>query len=219
MSKANLPPRDRLLRYGPDAVTDAELLAGLLRNGSPGVSAVEVAQQLITATGGLHGLIETDRRSLRRCGARNGRAAIVLAAAEVIRRVAKRRVSVMDLLDNPAAVAFHVAVRHHSPEQEVLGTLYLNTRNRLIADRVIFRGTFDSARVEPRQVIAEALRLRAAKFPVFHTHPSGDPAPSQEDRDVNFRLGEAARLIGVKMTDHIIVGDAARWVSMRRRGW
>ncbi len=219
MRSADIPPRDRLLRYGPDAVTDAELLSVLLRNGSPGLSAVEVAERLLEDTGGLHGLIESDRRDLRRSGARNGRAAIVLATAEMIRRVAKRRVSVQDLLDNPATVAFHVAVKHHSPEQEVLGALFLNTRNRLIADRVIFRGTFDSARVQPRQVIAEALRLRAASFVVFHTHPSGDPSPSQEDRDVSCRLGEAGKLLGVKMVDHIIVGDAARWVSMRQRGW
>ncbi len=219
MCSAEIRPRDRLLKHGPDAVTDAELLAVLLRNGSPGLPALDVAERLLGAAGGLSGLLTADRRSLRLSGAADGRAAIVLAAAEMVRRVARRPVTLRDLLNAPDVVARHVAVKHYVADQEILGSLYLDVRHRLISECVVFRGTLTSARVEPRQILADALRLHAASVTLFHTHPSGDPSPSPEDRDFCQRIGDAGALLGVKLIDFIIVGDAGRWVSLRQRGW
>ncbi len=218
----NLPaherPRERLLHAGGAALSDAELLAVLLRTGRPGMSAIEMGQALIAERGGLGGLLLTDPAKLRRRGLGAAKAATVLAAIELGRRLARVRMPRRDLLDRPDAVASYLGLRYAQEDQEVMGALYLDVRNRLIAESDIYRGTLSRAAVEPRAILKEGLLHSASGFILFHTHPSGDPSPSAEDLSFTRRMSEAGELLGVKLLDHIILGSAGRWVSLGRRG-
>lgn len=122
------------------------------------------------------------------------------------------------VLGAPAAVASYLALKYGMDGQEVMGALYLDTRNRLVAERELYRGTVNRAAVEPRKILADGLILGACGMVVFHTHPSGDPSPSPEDLAFTRLVAEGGKLVGVKLVDHIIVGAIGRWVSLRERG-
>ena len=159
-----------------------------------------------------------DPAYLQRHGIGEAKASTVVACFEIARRVAKARMPRRDLLDRPDAVANYLGLRYGQGQQETMGALFLDIRNRLIGESEVFRGTLTRAAVEPREVLKEALLRSASGFLLWHTHPSGDPAPSTEDLAFIRRLSEAGELVGVKLLDHLILGSAGRWVSLGRRG-
>jgi DNA repair protein RadC len=211
-------PRERLLRHGAAALSDAELVALLLRTGGRGASAVDLARDLLAAVDGLAGLVGCDAGPLRRRGLGDAKLAAVLAAVELACRLSRARLPEREALTHPAAVARYLTLRYARAEQEVMGAIYLDSRNRLLAEREIYRGTLNRAAVEPRAILKEALLRGAAGVLLFHTHPSGDPSPSAEDLAFTRRLAEAAEAVGVRLLDHLVLGDATRWVSLRDRG-
>lgn len=99
-----------------------------------------------------------------------------------------------------------------------MGALFLDTRNRLIQDNEIFRGTLNRAAVEPRAILKQGLLRNAAGFVLFHTHPSGDPSPSAEDLAFTRRMANAGEVVGLRLVDHLIIGGGGRWVSLKKRG-
>lgn len=208
-------PRERLLRKGGRALSDAELLAVLLRTGRPGRSALEMANDLLEERGGLAGLLASERSNLRRRGFGDAKVATLLAACELGRRLARTRVASHSVLDRPAAVAAYLAIRYGSPDQEVLGALYLDPRHRLIAESEIFRGTFAKAAVEPRAILKEGLLRSASGMMLFHNHPSGNLKPSADDLEFTRRMVDAGELMGIRLVDHVILGRAGQWVSLR----
>ncbi len=210
-------PRERLLRAGGTALSDAELVSLLLQAGS-GRQAIELAHDVLAKAGGLAGLLRARERDVQVPGVGPARSAVVLAAVELARRVARIRMPRRDLLERPDAVASYLGLRYAQEDQEVMGALYLDVRNRLIGEGDIFRGTLSRAAVEPRTILKVGLLHSASGFILFHTHPSGDPAPSAEDLSFTRRMSEAGDLLGVKLLDHIILGSAGRWVSLGRRG-
>lgn len=211
-------PREKLLIAGGSALSDAELVAVLLRTGRPGMSAIEMGQQLLAERGGLGGLLLADASALQRRGLGEAKAAALLAAIELGRRLARVRMPRRDLLDRPDAVVDYLYLRYAQLDQEVMGALYLDVRNRLIAESDIYRGTLNRTAVEPRAILKEGLLRSASSFVLFHTHPSGDPSPSSDDLTFTRRLAEAGELLGVRLLDHLIVGSTGRWVSLGRRG-
>jgi DNA repair protein RadC len=211
-------PRERLLAQGARALGDAELVAVLLRTGRRGASALEVARELLREVGGLAGLATAAPGSLVRSGLGGAKSAGVLAAIEIGRRLARAEIAEREPLARPAAVASYLAMRFAPREQEMLGALYLDVRNRLLAERELYRGTLSRAAVEPRRVLQEGLLLGAAGCVVFHNHPSGDPTPSGEDLAFTRRLAEAGEIVGVRLVDHLVLGGPGRWVSLRERG-
>lgn len=211
-------PRKRLLANGAQSLSDAELVEILLRNGSRGSRAWELARELIREFGGLVGLVNVEPAYLQRHDVSEPKAAIVVAAFEIACRVAKARVPPRDLLDQPAIVASYLALRYGDSDQETMGALFLNVRNRLIGECDIFRGTQDRTAVDPRAILKEALLRSASRIVLFHTHPSGDPSPSREDVSFTRRLAKASDLLGIRLLDHLILGGNGRWVSMQRRG-
>ena len=211
-------PREKLLRAGGASLSDAELLAVLLRTGRPGTSAVAMAHELLAERGGLCGLLLAKGSVLKRRGLGEAKAATLLAAIELGRRLARARMPRRDLLDHPDAVVNYLHLRYAQQDQEVMGALYLDVRNRLIAESDIYRGTLNRTAVEPRAILKEGLLRSASGFILFHTHPSGDPSPSTEDLAFTRRLAEAGELLGVKLLDHLILGSTGRWVSLGRRG-
>ncbi|HEX5761250.1 MAG TPA: DNA repair protein RadC [Thermoanaerobaculia bacterium] len=211
-------PRERLLEQGSQALSDAELLAVLLRSGRPGCSAIQLARELLRDAGGLGGLPSFHPRALRRLGLGAAKAASVLAALELGRRVLRSQIPERDPLTRPNEVASYLAFRYRTLDQEVVGALFLDSRNRLMGEKEIFRGTLSRAAVEPREILKEGLLRGAAGILLFHTHPSGDPSPSTDDLLFTRRLAEAGEVVGVRLVDHMILGAAGRWVSLHQRG-
>ncbi|MCZ6507475.1 MAG: DNA repair protein RadC [Acidobacteria bacterium] len=211
-------PRERLMEHGSEVLSDNELVAILIRTGRRGHSAVDLGRDLLAQCGGLVGLLGVVPQSLLRSGLGPAKAASLLAAVEVGRRLARARLPDRQPLDRPDAVADYLALRYSRRDQEVMGVLYLDTRQRLMAEAELFRGTLNRAAAEPRSILKRGLLQDAAGFILFHTHPSGDPTPSAEDLSFTRRVAEAGDIVGVRLIDHLIIGGAGRWVSLRKRG-
>jgi DNA repair protein RadC len=209
-------PRERLLRSGPRALSDAELLALLLSACRPGVSALDFARQLLQESGGLCGLVGVNPLTLQHQSPGGSDGTALLAALELACRLAQGQIPDRTPLTRPDQVAHYLCLRYGNAEQKVLGALWLDTRHRLIGEREVFRGTFHRAAVEPRPLLKEALLRNAASILMFHTHPSGDPTPSPEDRLFSRRMAEACQLVGVELLDHLVLGGP-RWLSRRQR--
>lgn len=211
-------PRERLLKQGSGALSDAELVAVLLRTGAAGLSVLQMATELLRETGGLSGLVSLTPDLLRRHGLGPAKAATLLAAVEIAGRVAREQLDEREPLTRPAEVARYLHLRFWVRDQEVVGALFLDSRNRLLGDKELFRGTLDRAVADPREILKEALVRGAAAVILFHTHPSGDPTPSEPDVLFTRRLKEAAEVVGLRLADHMILGAAGRWVSLQQRG-
>ncbi len=211
-------PRHRLFRHGTAALSNAELLEILLRNGSPGSTARDLARDLLAEYGNLTALASLNRGFLRRRGIGKAKAATIMTAFEIARRVARERMPRRDLLERPDAVASYLSLRYGQSDQEKMGALFLDVRNRLIGESEVYRGTMSRTAVEPRAIMKEALLFSASGFVLFHTHPSGDPSPSKEDLTFTRRMADAGEMLGVTLLDHLILGSGGRWVSLGRRG-
>jgi DNA repair protein RadC len=212
-------PRERLLRLGPSALGSDELLALLVGCGTAGESALEFARRLLASHGGLVGLAGRSGEELRADrGVGNARAAAIVSALEIARRLAAEPLAGRDLFNEPAVVKEYLRRARGDGAQERTGALYLNARNRLLRDDPdIYRGTLDRAVVEPREILKRALLATAAGVIVYHNHPSGDPSPSREDREFTRRLASAADVVGLRLLDHVVVGREG-CVSFREAG-
>lgn len=211
-------PRERLLNEGPDALTEAELLAILLRTGTRGSSALDLARRLLARFDGLRGLLEAPAGRLsQEPGLGPAKIAQLQAAVALARRHLRARLTRGDALTSPDATRrFLRAELRHRPN-EVFCALLLDTRHRVIAFRALFHGTIDAAHVHPRVVVETALTDRAAAVIVAHNHPSGVAEPSQADLAITRRLRDALALVDIRLLDHFIVGDADV-VSLAERG-
>ncbi len=168
-------PRQRLFHYGADALSNAELLEILLRNGSPGTTAGDLARDLLSKYGNLTGLSNLNRGFLQRRGIGEAKAATIIAAFEIGRRIAREKLPRRNLLERPDAIASYLGLRYCQGDQEKMGALYLDVRKRLIGESEVFRGTMTRTAVEPRALLKEALLLSASAFVLFHTHPTMRP--------------------------------------------
>ena len=212
-------PRERLLQNGSSALSDAELLAVLLRTGRRGQSVLDLARDLLESSQGLNGLLGTGPLLLKKAGLGPAKVATVLAAVELARRFTKARMADRALLQDPQSVASYLELRYSLKGQEVMGALYLDTRNRLIGEKELYRGTLSRAAVEPRAILKEGLLRDAAGVVLFHTHPSGDPSPSTEDLGFTRRMVDASELVGLSLIDHLVLGAGGAWTSLRRQGF
>jgi DNA repair protein RadC len=210
-------PRERLLRQGGGALSDSELIAVLLRTGRAGVSVLQMAMDVLRENGELTGLLTATPHSLRRSGLGPAKAATLLAAIEIGRRLAREQLLDGEPLSRPVDVARYLALRYQTSDQEVMGALFLDARSRLLGEREMFRGTSSRIAVEPREILRECLQRGAAAIYLFHTHPSGDPSPSAEDLLFTRRMAEAAEIVGVRLADHVVLGHRGRWVSLKEK--
>jgi len=210
-------PRERLLQQGGSSLADSELLAVLIRTGRRGASAIQMAMDVLRESGGLSGLLTATPHSLRRNGLGPAKAASLLAAVELGRRLAREQLLDHEPLSRPVDVARYLALRYHTSDQEVMGALFLDARNLLLGEREMFRGTLSRISVEPREILRECLQRGASAIYLFHTHPSGDPAPSAEDLLFTRRMAEAAEIVGLRLVDHVVLGHRGRWVSLREK--
>ena len=211
-------PRERLAAHGARTLADVELLVLCLASGQQRGDAQLLAQRVLVETGGIAGLPVLDFHSLVRLGLTETKAATVLAAVELARRLAFAEIPRRHPMRQPAEVARFLTLTYGDLNQEVLGALFLNGRHRLLACREIYRGTLTHAAVEPRAILKEAILAGASVIVLFHTHPSGDLQPSGEDILFTRRMVEAAATVGIRLQDHLILGELGRWVSLHQRG-
>ncbi len=136
----------------------------------------------------------------------------------LLTRLGRSQLQDRPLIDHPAAVASYINLHYMEHDQEVMGALFLDIRNCLITEKLIFRGCLAKTLVEPRQLFRHAISSHAANILLFHTHPSGDVNPSSNDLDLTERLCKVGDLLGIRVVDHLIVGNFGSWVSLKRRG-
>jgi len=211
-------PREKLLKLGPQALTEAELVAIFLRTGVAGRSALDIARDLLQQFRSLRGLLSADRAAL--CAAPGmgiARYATLQAVLELARRHFQELMQAGPALLNPQTTRDYLHMKLRDLPHEVFCCLFLDNRHRVIAFEELFRGTLDGANVHPREVLKRALAHNAAAIILAHNHPSGIAEPSQADELITRRLKEALSLIDVRVLDHLIVGDS-RCESFAERG-
>jgi DNA repair protein RadC len=211
-------PRERLFALGARGLSDAELVALTLRTGGAGSRATELAANLIAHHGGLAGLARSSPRELTGLrGIGRAKAASLVAALEIGRRVSQRRLREGDTVRGPEDVFRHFHARLRDASQEHFCVLLLDGRHRVLGEEVVSLGTLTASLVHPREVFRPALRACAAALILVHNHPSGDPEPSPEDRTVTERLGRAGELLGVPVLDHVVIAERG-FRSLRDEG-
>ncbi len=216
-------PRERLLRLGPAALSDAELLGLFINTGTKGENAIQVAQRLIKHYGSLRALSRQEPESLTQNHALGpAKAALVAASFELGRRA--ERESLVDIpLESPAQVHAFLAPEMQALSHESVRVLLLNTRNCFIRQDEVFRGGLNESLSHPREILRKAIMHSASAFILAHNHPSGDPSPSSADISTTRRIKEAAQTLGVALHDHIIIGAPAEgravaYYSFREHG-
>lgn len=217
MSEAERP-RERLAKLGPQSLSNAELLAILLRVGVVGESAVQVGQRLLQNFGGISGIhrASIDELSSQK-GIKLAKAAQIKAAIELGRRLILESPEERPAIHRPAEAAELVQYEMSALEQEELRVLLLDTRNRVQHVETIYRGSVNSSQVRVAEIFKTAIRRNASNIIIIHNHPSGDPTPSPDDIAITRAILQAGELLDVKLLDHIIVGSG-RFVSLKERG-
>lgn len=213
-------PRERLLRQGAAALSDAELLAIYLRVGVRGKSAVDLARDLLAHFGGqLHLLAEAPLATLASLpGIGKAKAAQLKASFELTRRALNQQMQQRDSFTSPASVRDWLRLQLGSRPHEVFLALWLDAQNRLLAAEELFRGTLSQTAVYPREVVKNALAHNAAAVIFAHNHPSGLKEPSSADEMLTRSLKEALALVDVRVLDHFIVAGHAPPLSFAERG-
>ena len=211
-------PREKLARLGAGALGDNELVAIVLGQGQPRLSALDLANTLLTAVGGLEALARARHDDLVAVGGiGEARAAQVLAAVELGRRIVSRGARERVQITSPRAVAEILMPLYGNRPVEQFGIVLLDTKHRVLRTTVLSVGTLDASIVHPREIFREATAGGAAAIVLFHNHPSGDPEPSRDDTRLTERLIAAGVVMGIDVVDHIILGDT-RYFSFREKG-
>lgn len=201
-------PREKLLQFGPHALSEAELLAILLRTGTRGSTAVDIARALLAEFGSLRGLLTADQdRACQAHGLGPARYVALQAAVELARRHYRELMMTGSALSNPRATREFLRMQLRDLPHEVFCCVFLDNRHRVIAFEELFRGTIDGASVHPREVVKRALAKNAAAVILAHNHPSGIAEPSQADELITRRLKEALGLVDIRVLDHLVIGD------------
>jgi len=211
-------PRERLAALGPQALTNAELIAILLRVGVKGENAVQMGQRLLNQFGGLTGLHRASFAELKKQrGLGDAKAAQIKAAIELGRRLTLESPEERATINSPADAAALVLYEMSALEQEHLRLILLDRRNRVLETVELYKGSVNSSQIRVGEIFKEAIRKNASAVVVIHNHPSGDPTPSPDDVAVTRAIVQAGKMLDVDILDHVIIGQG-RWVSLKERG-
>ena len=201
-------PREMLLEKGPEALSDASLLAILLRTGRQGKNAIALAREMINTFGGLNGLMVTTQEDLLSVkGIGKAKVAQILAAMEIVKRQLRQPLEKINIIKNPHHLFEYLKVSMADLSREEFRLLHLNRSKHLIAEEVLFRGTVDESAVYTREVIESALRKKSSAIIFAHNHPTGPAEYSQEDIELTRALVNACSAVDIPVLDHVIVGN------------
>lgn len=210
-------PRNKVLLRGADCLSDAELLALILRTGCRGRTSVDVARALLWEFGGLRGLLDAEQAEVCAvAGMGEAKYAELKAVLELSRRYLRERMEKGEILEDPDAVRFFLSAKLRDRKAEVFAGVFLDNRHRVIAYEELFFGTINSASVHPREIVRAAIKHNAAAVILAHNHPSGIAEPSQSDERITQRITEVLALIDVRVLDHFVIGEHI--VSFAERG-
>ncbi len=210
-------PRERLSRLGPSALTTAELLAILLRTGTAREDVLQVASRLLQERSGLRGLASTTLATLSEShGMGPAKAATIGAAFELGRRMAMEGEVLRPTVGSPSDIVKLLQPEMELLEQEELRVLVLDTRNHVLTQATVYRGSANTAGGRVAEMFREVIRQNGTAIALAHNHPSGDPAPSRSDIEFTSAVVEAGALLDVRVLDHVVIGHG-RYVSMRER--
>lgn len=211
-------PREKLLKFGAEALSNAELLAIILRTGSASENILGLSNRILKETGGLNGLLATSSEDfLNLKGIGTAKAAQLLAIAEISKRFHSFRSGEKYRITQPKDAADLLMNSMRYLKQEHLKVIMLNTKNIVISVSDVSVGSLNSSIVHPREVFSEAIKRSSASIIISHNHPSGDPNPSGEDINITERIKECGKLLGIELLDHIIIGDGC-YISLKEKG-
>lgn len=211
-------PRERLLTKGPQALSDAELLAVILRSGRCGQDVLSLSRHVIETFGGLRGLGAANAPELRKIkGLGPAKVTALLAISEMNRRQLKENMTGRDVIRDPEAVLLYLKRCLQDKPVEVFKVLFLNKANAVLEEADLSTGTVDEAYVHPREIVKKALEFHAASILLVHNHPSGRTDPSPEDLHITRKIQNACESVSIKVLDHIIIGGD-NYYSFREQG-
>jgi DNA repair protein RadC len=211
-------PRERLRKYGADVLSTPELLAILLRTGTSQMSVLELAHHLLSTFGGLRNLVKADMEDLKKIkGMGTCKAAEVKAAIELGKRIALLDREERPVIRTPRDVADLLMQDMRYLDREHFKAVFLNVKNQVLDVVTVSVGTLNSSLVHPRELFKDAIKASSSGVILVHNHPSGDPTPSDNDKELTIRLCEAGKVLGISVLDHVVIGDS-RYVSFRETG-
>ena len=212
-------PQERLMKYGAETLTNAELLALILRTGTPKENVICLSNRILHEIKDLNGLMTVTPSELMKIkGVKEAKTSQLLAVCELFKRFKYLKATMIEFkVTSPKLVADYVMSDMINFNQEVLRLLMLNSKNVIIGQKDIFKGTLNSSIVHPREIFLEAIKKSSASIIICHNHPSGDPTPSKEDINITLRLKECGKVLGIDFLDHIIIGNN-KFVSLKEKG-
>lgn len=216
-------PYEKCEQFGASCLSDAELLAVIIRTGSREQTSVELAQHILAGSGGFLGIQGQALQQLMKIrGIGRVKAIQIQCIGELSRRIAMSRREERVKLDSPKAFADYFADYFMEDmrfrKTEVLRAVFLDAKQGMIKHVLISSGTVNMSVANPREIFLEALRYEAASVCLLHNHPSGDPTPSREDIHTTRRIYDAGNLLGIRLIDHIVIGDKC-YISLREQGY
>lgn len=215
----NERPMEKLLINGPEALNNAELLAIILRTGIRGENVVALSNRLLSEVEGLDGLLISNYAEMTNIkGIKKIKASQLIAMVELFKRFKTLRSQGQNYkISSPKNISDMLMNEMTDLNQEVLKLIMLNTKNKVIGIKDIFKGSLNTSVVHPREIFNEAVKRNSASIIICHNHPSGDPTPSKEDINITIRLKECGSIMGIKLLDHIIIGNE-KFVSLKEKG-
>lgn len=213
-------PREKLLAYGPSGLSNAELLAILLRSGTRKKSVLRIAEEILAhiKEQGLVGMVHISAAELAKIdGVGKVKAATLQAAVELARRLAVQQSAKIQMITGPEDVARYAMPHYRFEQKEHFAVLLLNTKNHVISMPEVSVGSLSASVVHPREVFRAAIDHAAAAMILLHNHPSGDPTPSREDIAVTERLVKAGKIMDIPVLDHVVLGRD-RFISLKEKG-
>jgi len=212
-------PKEKLLTYGAESLSNSELLAIILRTGTQGENVLQLSSRLLSELEGLDGILNSsinDIISIK--GIKGGKASQILALSELFKRFRTLKAIKNDIkITSPKELADLLMGEMNDLTQEVLKVILLNTKNVIIGTKDVFKGSLNTSVVHPREIFKQAINKNSASIIICHNHPSGDPTPSKEDVNITLRIKECGNIIGIQLIDHIIIGNN-KFVSLKERG-
>lgn len=212
-------PREKLIQFGVESLSDQELLAIFLRTGTKGMPVLALASKLLDEFGSLYHLISADKEKFcEHNGLGLAKYTQLKAVVELSQRYLKVKMTHEDSLTSPDMTQHYLATKLAHREREIFMVIFLNNQNRVIHTKEMFVGTYNCVEIHPREIVREALKYNAVGLILAHNHPSGLAEPSQADRDITMQIEKACYLLDIRILDHIVIGKG-EYTSFAERGW